>query len=114
MYCFWRENGGYKRIKNFIGNDPDQAAQALAKRGRCKVYLRSQRAMAHAAGEYAAVMDKDMMQIYPYIQYLTNGAPTVRQSHKDLHGKVYRKNDPFILTHWPGAWGRVVSPCSIV
>lgn len=60
--------------------------------------------MAWAAARYEQEQeDKD---VFPYLLYQTLGDENVRQSHRDLDGKIVHKDDPFWRQHYPPwDWG---------
>lgn len=51
------------------------------------------------AGQYKQLMKQ--AEDYPYWRYKTAGDSRVRESHRALHNKVFRYNDPFWETHYP-------------
>ncbi len=89
-------------LKKFVGNSQSEIAQNLTRSARIKQVLENQRACARAVGEYASVARTK--ERYPYIMYMTNRDGFVRQTHKALDGMIFRVDDPFIQSHWPGAW----------
>ncbi len=66
---------------------------------RLDLILRQNASMAQAVGERETFMDPDLMERWPYVRYCS--LDDARPSHRALNGKVFRKDDPFLLTHWP-------------
>ncbi len=93
-----------KALREAASGEVGDIARQLAAKARAEFSLRTQRQMAQAVGEYRAMMDPDVRQVYPYLIYHTNRDGFVRPSHKALDGMIFDKNDPFLRSHWPGAW----------
>ena len=105
-----------KRLRQKLGDSYDglseeekekQRAEFLSEKERQKVIeakrletiFRVNMRVANAAGHYQALMDK--ARLYPYWRYNTAEDNRVRESHKILHNKVFRYDDPFWDTHFP-------------
>ncbi len=93
-----------KALREAASGEVGDIARQLAVKARAEFSLRTQRQMAQAVGEYRAMMDPDVREVYPYLIYHTNRDGFVRPSHKALDGMIFDKNDPFLRSHWPGAW----------
>lgn len=92
------------RLRQITGGSREEAIRNLGRRARAELILNTQRNMAAAAGQWAESMNKDAQKMYPFIRYHTNRDGFVRDTHRALDGKVFAKDDPFLRTHWPGAW----------
>jgi len=75
----------------------------LASTARLNLILRTNAAQAQAVGDYQQMMDPEIMAIFPYLIYRGSGLATSRADHAADDGKVFRKDDPYLLSHWPGA-----------
>lgn len=62
---------------------------------------RTSTATSYQAGRLSAMQDPDVVEAFPYWEYVTVGDDRVRDSHAALHGKVWRANDPEALAHYP-------------
>lgn len=92
-------------LKDFLkaeGYDPHQAGlRNLASTGRLNLILNQNAEMARAAGEWAQMNDPDALKVFPYVRYHARKDSRTRSEHAALDGKIFRKDDPFLKTHWP-------------
>ena len=92
-------------LKDFLkaeGYDPHQAGlRNLASTGRLNLILNQNAEMARAAGEWAQMNDPDALKVFPYVRYHARKDSRSRNEHAALDGKIFRKDDPFLKTHWP-------------
>ena len=92
-------------LKDFLraeGYDPHQAGlRNLASTARLNLILKQNAAMAHAAAEWKRMHDPAAMKVFPYVRYHARQDRRTRDSHSRLDGKIFRKDDPFLLTHTP-------------
>ena len=51
--------------------------------------------------EWKRMHDPDAMKIFPYIRYHARKDSRSRDGHKELDGKNFHKDDPFLKTHTP-------------
>lgn len=56
---------------------------------------------AFAGGRYAAMFRPDMVELYPFVRYRAILDTRVRPEHRELHGKVFRKDDPYARRYFP-------------
>lgn len=71
--------------------------------------------MAAAAGRYAQLTDPDVLEHFPYWQYVHSGAAHPRLQHLAWNGLTLRADDPFWSSHYPpNGWrcGCRVAPVS--
>ena len=92
-------------LKAFLsreGYNPHQAGlRNLASTSRLNLILRQNAEMARAAGEWAQMNDPDARKVFPYVRYHAQSDNRTRSTHAALDGKIFRKDDPFLKTHWP-------------
>ena len=92
-------------LKEFLsreGYNPHQAGlRNLASTSRLNLILRQNAEMARAAGEWAQMNDPDARKVFPYVRYHSQKDKRTRSTHAALDGKIFRKDDPFLKTHWP-------------
>ena len=92
-------------LKDFLaaeGYDPHQGGlKNLASTARLNLILKQNAAMANAAAEWKRMHSPEAMKVFPYVRYHTRGDSRTRSEHADLDGKIFRKDDPFLLTHTP-------------
>ena len=79
----WLEQHGYE------GMDPSRA----------RVIFETNVETAYNAGHYRSMMQAK--QLRPYWMYVTAGDAHVRETHAELHGLVYRYDDPFWNVWYP-------------
>lgn len=71
---------------------------------RLKTIYTSNINSAYAAGRYKEQMEE--IDIAPYWQYMTIGDERTRPSHKAMHGKVFKADDPIWSSMYPpNGWG---------
>ena len=98
------------RLRDFLGARRDASGNAvydldqtglknLASHSRLNLILRQNERMAKAAGEYERMYDPDIKDVFPYVIY--HAEKNARASHAELEGKIFDKDDPFLLAHWP-------------
>lgn len=56
---------------------------------------------AFAGGRYARMFRPDMVELYPFVRYRAILDTRVRPEHRELHGKVFRKDDPYARRYYP-------------
>ena len=115
-FCFFRGRARYSRgeiglgearntLKDFLkaeGYDPHKAGlKNLASTARLNLVMRQNAAMANAAAEWKRMHDPDAMKIFPYVRYHARKDSRSRDGHKELDGKIFHKDDPFLKTHTP-------------
>lgn len=92
-------------LKDFLkaeGYDPHKAGlKKLASTARLNLVMRQNAAMANAAAEWKRMHDPDAMKIFPYVRYHARKDSRSRDGHKELDGKIFHKDDPFLKTHTP-------------
>ena len=92
-------------LKDFLkteGYDPHKAGlKNLASTARLNLVMRQNAAMANAAAEWKRMHDPDAMKIFPYVRYHARKDSRSRDGHKELDGKIFHKDDPFLKTHTP-------------
>ena len=92
-------------LKDFLkaeGYDPHKAGlKNLASTARLNLVMRQNAAMANAAAEWKRMHDPDAMKIFPYVRYHARQDSRSRDGHKELDGKIFHKDDPFLKTHTP-------------
>ena len=92
-------------LKDFLkteGYDPHKAGlKNLASTARLNLVMRQNAAMANAAAEWKRMNDPDTMKIFPYVRYHARKDSRSRDGHKELDGKIFHKDDPFLKTHTP-------------
>ena len=92
-------------LKDFLkaeGYDPHKAGlKNLASTARLNLVMRQNAAMANAAAEWKRMHDPDAMTVFPYVRYHARKDSRSRDGHKELDGKIFRKDDPFLKTHTP-------------
>lgn len=90
-------------LKDFLkaeGYDPHKAGlKNLASTARLNLVMRQNAAMANAAAEWKRMHDPDAMKIFPYVRYHARKDSRSRDGHKELDGKIFHKDDPFLKTH---------------
>ena len=87
-----------KREKRASYLSEEQRKKVIAPK-RLELIFRTNMAVANAAGHYSQLMKtKD---IYPYWRYVTRDDARVRTSHRALHNRVYKWDDPFWATFFP-------------
>lgn len=74
----------------------------LASVARLNLILEENRSAAAAVGEYQRMYDPDIKEFYPCLVYHARRDSRVRGSHAEDDGKIFDKDDPWLLTHWPG------------
>ena len=90
------------KIREIASGSPDEIARSLMRRTRAEQVLQNQRQMARGIAEWQSWQENK--DDFPYIIYHANSDSFVRPSHKELDGKVFSVDDPFIRTHMPGHW----------
>jgi len=55
----------------------------------------------YAAGKYWEYNDSAYKERFPYFMYLTVGDENVREEHREMHGKVFRRDDRVWDIWWP-------------
>ena len=92
-------------LKDFLkaeGYDPHKAGlKNLASTARLNLVMRQNAAMANAAAEWKRMHDPDAMKVFPYVRYHARKDSRSRDGHKELDGKIFHKDDPFLKTHTP-------------
>ena len=92
-------------LKDFLkaeGYNPHKAGlKNLASTARLNLVMRQNAAMANAAAEWKRMHDPDAMKIFPYVRYHARKDSRSRDGHKELDGKIFHKDDPFLKTHTP-------------
>lgn len=97
-------------LRDFLGAEKDangnpvydlrkKGLANLASHSRLNLILRQNERMAKAVGEYERMFDPEIMEAFPYVIYHTGR--NARPSHAELEGKIFAKNDPYLLAHWP-------------
>jgi len=93
------------RLKDFLsgeGYDPHRRGlRNLASTARLNLIVSQNAATAHAAAEWKRMHDPDAMAVFPFVRYHAHKDGHTRSAHADLDGKIFRKDDPFLLTHTP-------------
>lgn len=73
----------------------------LASEARLNLILDQNRRMAEAVGEYQRMHDPEVKRFYPCVMYHAVGDDHTRGSHAAYDGKIFDKDDPWLLTHTP-------------
>lgn len=68
---------------------------------RAQIIYETNMATAHAAGRYAQLTDPDVLEAYPYWQYVHSGSRHPRIQHVNWNGKVFAADDPWWDIHYP-------------
>lgn len=93
----WDEMSPEEQAKH---TPPSQSERKrIVRESRLKTIFRTNMASSYQAGRYRQL--RDDVEDYPYWRYITMEDAAVRPAHAELHGKVFRWDDPFWQTHFP-------------
>jgi hypothetical protein len=68
---------------------------------RSRIIWETNMSMAYAAGRYKQMTDPDVLEYFPYWQYIHSGARHPRPEHLSWDGLCLPANDPFWDSHYP-------------
>jgi hypothetical protein len=68
---------------------------------RAQIIYETNMAVAHSAGRYAQMTDPDVLEMYPYWQYVHSGSRHPRLQHLAWNGKTLRADDGWWDAHYP-------------
>ena len=82
---------------------------------RAQMIFETNLSMAYSAGRYAQQVEPEVLEAFPYWQYVHSGSLNPRHEHLGWDGLVLRADDPWWRSHYPpngwrcGCWVRPVS-----
>lgn len=83
-------------------DDGTEALRNLASTARLELIIDQNAKMAKAVGVYERMYSPGNLEAFPYVIYHASVRSKVpRSEHKKHDGKIFRKDDPWLRTHWP-------------
>lgn len=89
-------------LSTWVKRDWPQIEKMFAANGdKASLLVETSELMGAAAGQYAYDFSPRRILAEPYWMYLTMADDRVRPGHRELHGRVFRKNDRFAQRYLP-------------
>lgn len=83
-------------------DDGTESLRNLASTARLELIIKQNAKMAKAVGIYERMYSPGSLEAFPYVIYRASvRSRTPRSEHKKYDGMIFRKDDPWLHTHWP-------------
>lgn len=83
-------------------DDGTESLRNLASTARLELIIKQNAKMAKAVGVYERMYSPGSLEAFPYVIYHASvRSRTPRSEHKKYDGMIFRKDDPWLRTHWP-------------
>lgn len=93
----WEEMSPEEQARH---DPPTQSERSrIIRESRLKTIFRTNMFSSYQAGRYRQL--RDDVEDYPYWRYVTMEDASVRPTHAEMHGKIFRWDDPFWQTYYP-------------